>query len=114
MRALSSLILFIGISFKVSGQGSVSDSCQLVIPSIISLDCKNGRDYQFWVKSNCKPLEYSISIYNKWGKELYTSNDIDDFWNATINESGNYYWIIKVQYLNTEKIEKTGFVQLIK
>ena len=61
---------------------------------------------------------YSFSVFNRWGKMIFTSTDPDRGWNGTIlgipQESGTYVWVCNYQLNNqVMKIEK-GTVLLIK
>ncbi len=61
---------------------------------------------------------YTITIYDRWGKEMFTSTNPNNYWNGN-TESGNkvpdgvYYYIINATCQNTT-YKKDGFVQLIR
>ncbi len=62
--------------------------------------------------------KYEISIYNRWGKEVFSSQDPNAPWNGTIDKSpasaGVYYYIIRSTCANGKTIDKHGFLQLIR
>ena len=64
-----------------------------------------------------EPDEYfEIRIFDRWGKNIYHSNDIETFWDGTLDgnfvQHGVYVW--KIQYLCKDKIKtKIGTVTLI-
>jgi gliding motility-associated-like protein len=59
---------------------------------------------------------FEIYIYDRWGKEIYYSNDIEKFWDGTLDgnfvQHGVYVW--KIKYLCNSKIRhKIGTVTLV-
>jgi gliding motility-associated-like protein len=61
---------------------------------------------------------YSIIIYDRWGKQVYTSTDPTKYWDGTLNSTqylvpdGVYYYIIKATCGNNN-YEHHGFVQVL-
>lgn len=49
----------------------------------------------------------NVAVYNRWGKEVFKSNDINFSWNGGAWESDSYYYFIKYK-------SKQGISQLIK
>ena len=63
-------------------------------------------------------ITYEITIYNRWGKPIFSSNDIEIGWDGNLNgkpqEIGTYVYDIRtVTTLNTP-INKTGTVTLLR
>ncbi len=64
------------------------------------------------------PSSYSIYIYDRWGRVVYSSSDPNVYWNGRINKTdylapdGVYYYVIKATCFN-QNYEHKGFVQLI-
>jgi|GEM_PF-1633960 len=64
------------------------------------------------------PSAYSINIYDRWGKEVYTSTDATVYWNGRILKTqylvpdGVYYYVIKASCQSNNYIKK-GFVQVL-
>ncbi|UKN03552.1 gliding motility-associated C-terminal domain-containing protein [Paracrocinitomix mangrovi] len=62
---------------------------------------------------------YSLSIYNRWGEQLFQTNDINRGWDGThegsLVQDGVYIWKISAIEISTDlPIELTGHVTLIK
>lgn len=63
--------------------------------------------------------EYSISIFNRWGQEIFTSDDINDGWDGNFN-SGKpapqdvYVYKISLVGESGKEIDKMGRVSLIR
>jgi len=89
------------------------------IPNVFTPDYAgpNGINNLFYITINA-PSSWSITIYDRWGKEMFTSTNPNQYWNGN-TESGNkapggvYYYIISATCQgNTYK--KDGFVQVIR
>jgi gliding motility-associated-like protein len=38
-----------------------------------------------------------LSIFNRWGAEVYRKKDYDNSWNAQDKSAGTYYFLLKMQ-----------------
>jgi gliding motility-associated-like protein len=61
---------------------------------------------------------WSITIYDRWGKEMFKSTDPDAFWDGNTEggskaPDGVYYYIISATCQNNA-YKKDGFVQVIR
>jgi len=100
---------------------------------------KVNEDFAFWVPSaftpnddgindifrpkgiNVNPDSYNLYIYDRWGKEIFISSDINYGWDGTIYGSdklapqGVYVWVIRFNELNEGMVHSyIGRVTLIK
>lgn len=66
---------------------------------------------------------YELHVYDRWGMEVYSTNEISAGWDGKVNSSskeanpGVYYWIAKMTSRCKEDqtpVESTGFVHLIR
>lgn len=64
---------------------------------------------------------YEIWVYNRWGREVFYSNDYNVGWDGRMNGSesadGVYYWVAKYSTrctVDDETIEQHGFVHLMR
>jgi len=48
-----------------------------------------------WFISNL-PLNTQVTIYNRWGDEVFRSNDYNNDWNGGKQQSGAYYYVIEL------------------
>jgi gliding motility-associated-like protein len=77
----------------------------------------DGRNDDFVIRV-LNPLTYSITIYDRWGVEVYTSTDPTVYWTGHLLATqymvpdGVYYYIIKSTCGNNT-YNKDGFVQVI-
>jgi gliding motility-associated-like protein len=64
------------------------------------------------------PSSYTINIYDRWGKEVYTSSDPTVYWNGKqlntqyLVPDGVYYYIVKATCGSNNYLKK-GFVQVV-
>lgn len=90
--------------------------CDPNVPNIFSPNHDNINE-ELLVEGTCIS-ELTLSIFNRWGKEIYTFDTPDDKWNGTINgkpaSEGVYYYIgeMKLDNGDTEKLK--GFITLVR
>lgn len=85
---------------------------EFVLPNIFTPNADGINDvYDPGVK---KMRQFEIKIYDRWGSEVFSSNDIANKWDGTRNgspcEEGVYY--VTLRYGICETSSKTGFVHL--
>ena len=77
-----------------------------------------------WINDNFIPIKFqkiteaTLFIYNRWGKIIFETNDMEKGWDGKIDGkecvAGTYYWIVNYLDLDGNKNVKKGFVELIK
>lgn len=116
-------------TYTVTGTNSHGCTYEKTVTIFVNTECLNfivpnvftpngdGVNDQFVIAANSVD-EYTISIYNRWGTEVYTSSDPNRYWDGNTENGGKapegvYYYIINSSCSgNTYK--KDGFVQLIR
>ncbi len=93
--------------------------CKISVPNIFSPD-NNGLNDSFFIKYNelCELKDFHIFIFDRWGNNIFYSNDIKFSWNGRKNDeplsSGVYTYLIRYLPLyGTEKIT-AGDITLIR
>ena len=92
--------------------------CEIRIPNAIS---PNGDDFNdvFLPQSNCAFLEYELSIYNRWGKLIYSGNRLAD-WpgsrNATDPDPGGdvYFYTLRWRFDGEAAQTRKGTLTLLR
>ena len=83
--------------------------CQLKAPNIFTPNNDLINDV-FEIIDECGILSYNITIYNRWGKRMFTTKDIHNSWDGTYNgkrvQSDVYYY--KIEYT---PISADAFIQ---
>jgi len=59
-----------------------------------------------------------FSVYNRWGEQVFTTNNIDDGWDGTFRnteqELGVYVWTVEALTKDNEKVLRKGNVTLLR
>jgi gliding motility-associated-like protein len=55
-----------------------------------------------------------ISIFNRWGNMIYSSDNYKNDWNGEGHEAGTYYYILEVPNLKPQENIITNFFQIIR
>nr|MBA2581873.1 gliding motility-associated C-terminal domain-containing protein [Bacteroidota bacterium] len=88
----------------------------LEIPNVFSPN-GDGKNDMFKVKSRGLK-SYSCSIYNRWGKLVFVSDDYNVGWDGKVSgketADGAYFVMIKAEGLDGKPYEHTGTVTLIR
>lgn len=91
----------------------------IAIPNAFSPNADGKNDF-FKPLLNCPVLQYSLLIVNRYGEQLFSTNNTNDIWNGTFNNQeqqiGVYYYLIKVKFdypASKEEVFK-GDISLIK
>jgi gliding motility-associated-like protein len=59
-------------------------------------------------------LEAKLTIINRWGKEIFNTDDIEQGWNGENTPSGVYYWRIVYEGKNGKLGTSKGWVHLLR
>lgn len=87
------------------------------IPNAFSPN-KDGKNDVFSVLIGKDVLGMNMTIFDRWGKEIYATEDINKGWNGTFKgrdvEVGTYQYIIRVKYRNNKVETFKGDLTLIR
>ena len=126
-------------SFSVNAQGTywvrITNSCGIVTDSIdISFqncDCAlyipnsftpndDKMNNFFYPVTNCSMINYRFTIFDRWGKEMYTTSDPTARWDGTIHgkpvQIGVYVYRLTYQFNIPQALPelKTGHINLLR
>ncbi|MCF8369085.1 MAG: gliding motility-associated C-terminal domain-containing protein [Bacteroidales bacterium] len=80
-------------------------------------EIEENRIFKVFANPPEKVSNYLLIIYNRWGQEVFTSNDITVGWDGTLDgkpcSQGVYVWAIALDDENG-KVTNTGMVTLVK
>lgn len=84
------------------------DDC-ILFPNVFTPDNNQVNDiFQPVIQCNNNPQNYSLKIFNRWGENVFSSNDISRGWDGkhknNIAPTDVYVWIVSYEYFNGEKI----------
>lgn len=98
------------------------DNRGMVVPNAFSPNGDGINDVFFPTGANASFVK-SMTIYNRWGKQIFTLNNFpgndpaygwNGTWNGTAAEVGVYYYIIELIGVNNKPLQYTGHVTLLK
>ena len=88
------------------------NACVVAIPDAFSPN-EDGRNDVFKgvYKSNCLITNYRLSVYNRWGQEIYRTNNKDEGWNGMYNgvlqPQEVYVYIMDYEIRGTSKTQRS-------
>lgn len=91
--------------------------CEIYIPNAFTPDDSGQNDF-FYPRTNCLPVIYEFSVFNRWGERIFNTIKPGDKWDGTYkNEqcpSGVYTFFVVYQFNNQQlKIDK-GNINLMR
>ena len=95
---------------------TVSCELQLYIPNSFTPN-SDDRNESFVLQAN-NLIDFEITIFNRWGKQLFYSNNIADSWDGKFKgkvvPAGNYSYVVKAYGNDGQMVTKTGNVNILK
>jgi gliding motility-associated-like protein len=93
------------------------DDC-IQVPNVFTPNNDGHNDY-FQMLTTCEVIGFNIKIYNRWGQQIFTSNDVSRSWdgsfNGTSQDVGVYIYVLDYQSRSTGiKKHRVGNVCLVK
>lgn len=80
----------------------------------------DGINDRFKPLLNCAVHHYQLNIFNRWGQQVFTTNNLNESWDGTANgrslEGNVYFYLLQVKYEDGERQNKImkGDVTLIR
>jgi len=104
---ISLLVLNAFISLGQKADTIVINNCAIMVPTTITVETDG-----FYITSTCEISNSSISIYDRWGNELYKSASLqrigsngngawfkyDTKWNYMKLQDGIYVWVLNCEF----------------
>lgn len=107
-----------GCSDTSSTEVNIMDEITFYPPTAFTPD-GNNRNEVFKIQSNGMIAEgYHLIVYDRWGMEIFSTNDINEGWdgskNGTLLPSGIYTWVLIYKDVNHTNHEKSGTINLLR
>jgi len=91
--------------------------CDIYIPNVFSPN-DDGRNDSFFPLSNCSFENFHLTIFSRWGEQLFETNDPGQSWNGNFRgislPPGVYVYQIEFRYLRGVDKIKTGSITLVR
>jgi len=85
-------------------------NCKLFFPSAFTPNDDGKNDIARLIGDIANVKEYTLRIYNRWGEQVYTTEDISQGWDGNYKgqdaELGTYFYFIKYSHLGEEHLLK--------
>lgn len=93
--------------------------CTLALEIPNSFTPNNDGMNDFFIPKEIKCVQRAtLKILNRWGTEIYSTNNMDIGWNGKIDSNnspdGTYFWVIDYVTISNEQKSKAGFVTLLR
>ena len=105
-------------SYVSIGEGECG--CRVYTPNVFTPN-SDGLNDQFKVEYECEFAEFKLVIFNRWGNEVFRSNDPDKGWNGAVDgylvPTGVYMYSLRYVNNNTvlkSPVQRTGSLTLIR
>ena len=99
-----------------SDQVTVNVQLDFTVPNAFTPN-GDGLNDMFMVRADFLE-EFEMIIYNRWGEEIFRSEDISKGWNGMYNDTeqevGTYMFLVKATTINGNELLKTGTVSLLR
>ncbi|MFH0893424.1 MAG: gliding motility-associated C-terminal domain-containing protein [Bacteroidota bacterium] len=92
-------VLIAGSAFAQNNNNTTKDTCAFVVPNVVSPN--SNIDHLFVISANCYCVEFKMTIFNRWGKEMYKQETLNNFvvgWDYLKAQEGVYYWMIEAKF----------------
>jgi gliding motility-associated-like protein len=97
--------------------GMIDCSCPLMVPNAFSPN-GDGLNDVFTIQNNCELTGYGLYIYNRFGQQIFYSNNINNSWDGNYKgqkcDLGVYYYFLKYKNPANESIERKGDISLMR
>lgn len=91
--------------------------CSIFAPNAITPN-GDGLNDGFLPTSSCEFVLYDLQIYNRWGQQLFRSNDPaqawDGFFRGELCEGGQYQYVLLYKFALGEQASSTGPIRLLR
>ncbi|MEL6968930.1 MAG: gliding motility-associated C-terminal domain-containing protein [Bacteroidota bacterium] len=91
--------------------------CFLYVPNAFSPN-RDGVNDDFGPGFACAMLDYQLTIFDRWGNQVFESDDANRFWDGTFRGSlmatGAYVYVMTYQFENNPPAQEQGVVTLVR
>jgi hypothetical protein len=126
IKLINGLLLFLFLLIRLQSIGQTNDTtkfdveadtCLLNVQNALSI---NSDEKRWYVSCNCLVKEFNISVYNRWGEQVYNADSLENFnfvsWDYWNYKKETYIWIIEFKIDYNEQLlnrKKSGSVTLL-
>ncbi|MFN5182940.1 MAG: gliding motility-associated C-terminal domain-containing protein, partial [Bacteroidota bacterium] len=91
---------------------NVYPEAEILIPNVFSPNGDGTNEFFFISSTGLKDLH--VDIYDRWGLKVGEINGINGYWDGTNSSEGTYFFILEATGFDNSKIEKQGYLMLVR
>lgn len=107
------LLIFI-VLFTSTAFAQEQSTCTFVIPKEVKKVEGSGNTYPVFITTSCPYKEVTVTVYNRWGNELYTSNNLNHDWKGKETTSGTYFVTIRGTDVDNKQFNVSGYTTFLE
>ncbi len=112
MSIVRFIILFFVSSNSVQAQNC--DSCEIFVHNTLTPDCDLFECEFLKIESNCAINEFELSIFNRWGEQLFYSDKLSQKFDSSEVKDGTYFWMISGAFCENQKFKRNGYLYVLR
>ncbi len=85
------------------------DTSAIFIPNVFT----PGGTHPLFLVNTKNLVSYNIQIFDRWGKKIFESSDVNSPWDGKNVMDGTYYYLIEAKGVDKKEYNKKGFLQRI-
>ncbi len=91
----------------------VNCNCKAFVPNLLTADANEVND-KFEISTFCPVKSYRLRLYNRWGKEVFVSENPNENWDSKSVGNGAYFYAIDLAYENGSSEALRGWLNVVK
>lgn len=99
-------------TLKVSAQET--NACKWEFPQSVYVSETSEPDYGVKITCSCPLKSVKITVYNRWGVEVYSTDQLEHIWQGKNTQEGVYMIIATGKYTNGDAFKQTASVNYFK
>lgn len=113
MKNLLLIVTFLCLSVLKSYAQEPAE-CKWEFPKTIMISESSEPDYGVKITCSCALKSVKITVYNRWGVELYSTNQPEHVWQGKDTPDGVYMLIATGKYANGDAFKETASVNYFR
>lgn len=93
-------------------QSKFMDSCKISVHNSKIVSINQPSDSIFKITCNCYESRFSLKFFDRWGKVLYSTSDINEKINWKNLPKGKLFWVLEIIYPNNKREKLSDFIEI--
>ena len=88
--------------------------CKWEFPKTVMISESSEPDYGVKITCSCALKSVKITVYNRWGVELYSTNQLEHVWQGKDTNDGVYMLIVTGKYADGKEFKQSASVNYFR